>query len=308
MSEQALQRYQALPVGTMTELAQVGQLLAQTGMFGTSNPAEGFVIAALCHQSGITFIEYMQTYHLIKGKVSKRADAIQADFQSRGGKLKIVQRDDKGSVVELERDGAKFKSSVLWADCLAEPFVYEGKEADIVAALAGDAKAKAALKLKAKYATPRSRMQMLWARAISDGVRAVDPGSVQGSYTPEEIGDLDEGGRAAPEPVKIDPAEAAKRVSTVQAAAAPVPVQPLQPQARTVTPPKGEETPFDMIGRQEPEADYSACPVPGQMLGTKWDTMPTEHLKMALTLVNAELTLGHRKAIQEILNTRGGAQ
>ena len=93
MSEALVKRIQSLPVASMSDMMEVGKLLAQTGMFGTNNPAEGFVIAAMCHQSGMTFIEYEQTYHLIKGKVSKRADAIQADFQRAGGKVNILQRD-----------------------------------------------------------------------------------------------------------------------------------------------------------------------------------------------------------------------
>lgn len=117
-----------LPVRSMEELHKVGQLMAQTEMFGTKNPAVGFVIAASCHQKGLAFIDYMQTYHFIKGRVSKRADAIQAEFQRSGGKIKIVQRDAEGAVVELEKDGCCYTSKCMWSDCLEEPYVYEGRE------------------------------------------------------------------------------------------------------------------------------------------------------------------------------------
>ena len=52
-----------LPATNMADFVEIGRLLAQTGMFGTNNPAEGFVIAAMCHQSGLTYIEFMQQYH-----------------------------------------------------------------------------------------------------------------------------------------------------------------------------------------------------------------------------------------------------
>lgn len=291
----ALQKVQPLPVANMGDLATIGQMLAQTGMFGTNNPAEGFVIAAMCHQAGITYMEYMQTYHLIKGKVSKRADAIQADFQRSGGKIKINQRDANGVVVELEKNGTKYTSALMWSDCLNEPFVYEGREGDVVAALnSGDSKTKATLKIKTKYATPRSRMQMLWARAISDGVRAVDPGSVQGAYTPEEIEDF------AAQALAINPAEAAKRAEVI------VP-QP-QPQPLASTPvAEPEDTPFDMV-QKDPDGtgggDCTTCPIDGPMQGQKWADMTIEHLRLALNLANPELTAGHRKAIQDAINNK----
>lgn len=296
MSEALVKRAQSLPVASMNDMTVIGQLLAQTGMFGTNNPAEGFVIAAMCHQSGMTFIEYMQTYHLIKGKVSKRADAIQADFQRTGGKVKIVQRDADGAVVELEKDGTKFKSACLWKDCLLEPFVYKGGMDDLK-------KPEAQRVVKENYATPRKRSQMLWARAISDGVRAVDPASVQGAYTPEELEDIDDAPRAAPVPVRIDAADVSSRLGVLT----PATVTPTAPAAKTT--PQGEPTPFEMIGNAAPlNVDASACPVPGALFGVKWADMPVSHLEAALNLSNPELLPVHRAAIADELQKKMGVK
>ena len=43
---------------------------------------------------------------------------------------------------------------------------------------------------KDNWATPRSRMQMLWARVVSDGVRTMAPEICSGIYTPEETADI----------------------------------------------------------------------------------------------------------------------
>lgn len=290
MSE--IQKYQQLPVATTADLYKIGELMAQTEMFGTKNPAEGFVIAAMCHQKGLAYIDYMQTYHFIKGKVSKRADAIQADFQRGGGKVRIVKRDAEGAVIELEKDGCAYTSGCLWADCLGEPYVYEGRESDVVAALA--AGKRDALKVKAKYATPRSRMQMMWARAVSDGVRAVDPGSVQGAYTPEEIEDIEPVTAAPQAPAAISPADAARRVEAISRGPAAA--------AKRADP--AEETPFDLLDRPEGGAAAETCPIPGKAQGLPWAGMETGMLEMALTLANPEMTPAHRQAVQRILNER----
>lgn len=288
----------ALPIQKLSELHELGKVLAQTSMFGTNNPAEGMVIAAMCHQQGITFIEYMQTYHLIKGRVSKRADAIAADFQRGGGKMVLVQRDAAGAVVTLEKGDSRYTSSCLWDDCLGEPFVYEGRESDVLAQLA--AGKRDALKIKSKYATPRSRMQMLWARAISDGVRAVDPASVQGVYTPEEIGDFDEHRVAVT--TRITPEQAEQRARTVEGVIVEdAPINAPAAAGGGATAPqtqRGEPTPFDLM----PGAvDCSTCPMAGPMFGRPWAGMSAEHLKMAMTLTGAEMTDGHRAAIAALL-------
>lgn len=307
MSEALIKQIQQLPVASMSDMATVGDMLAKTGMFGTNNPNEGFVIAAMCHQEGISFIKYMQTYHLIKGKVSKRADAIQADFQRGGGKLKIIQRDAEGAVVELEKEGAKFKSACMWKDCLLEPFVYKGGADDLK-------KPEAQRVIKENYSTPRKRMQMMWARAISDGVRTVDASSVHGCYTPEEIEDFDDERRGVhADLVKIDAAEAAKRVEEAAATTTAF-NNPATTSTRNVSQRRAtadnEPTPFEMIDKPAASVDVSVCPVPGPMFGKPWADMPLEHLKAAETLTNAEMTTGHIEAIRKRMweLTNGGTK
>ncbi len=186
---------EALPVRSLDDLKTLGGILSQSGMFGTQNPAEAIVVAAMCHQDRVSYSEWMQNNHMIKGKVSKRADAIYADFLRRGGKVKIKHRSEDGVIVILKKDDNEQEFKLMWSDAVKEPFVYNGSESDVCAALASGDTAR--LKVKPKYQTPRSRMQMLWARVISDAVRTMDPVCCQGVYTPEEVEDFTDAARVA---------------------------------------------------------------------------------------------------------------
>jgi hypothetical protein len=303
-----LQKYQALPISCMGDIERMGQLLASTNLFGTNNPADGFVIASMCHQQGISYMEYMQTYHFIKGKVSKRADAIQAAFQDLGGEIEILQRDEKGTVITLVFGKTKYTSKCVWEEIKGEPFASTQN-----------------------YATPRKRMQMMWARAISDGVRTVCPKAVSGFYTPEETEDFTVEATVAPEaatkrakkvqeqaqvqptaqpqqvtaqvsqPVYTQPQAQEPVVYNAEAdASRPTPVQ--QPQQPTAQ--EQEPTPFTIINDQQ-NPDYSLCPIQGHLFRTPWEKMPTEHLEAAMTV---QMPLGYINYVSNLIQARKTTQ
>ena len=327
-----LAKRDSLPIMSMSDLDGIGKLLAQTEMFGTKNPAEGFVIAAMCHQDGISYRKWMEDYHFIKGRVSKRADAILADFIRSGGTIKIVRRNEDGAEIELSRNGSSYTSKITWRDCVNEPFVYNGKESDVVAALASGN--TGSLKIKDKYSTPRSRMQMMWARTVSDGVRALAPDCCQGFYTPEEMEDVVvvDGAPAlsvsapAPSAPPAHKKEDRKSHSAVPVDAVVVePTPSKEPKKKTdgtpevanggVIPPSipqqespspGKVTPFDLVDadKKADKEDFSVCPMKGGMFGKHWSEMETGHLRLALTLENSEIGLGHRREINRIIAER----
>jgi len=267
----------------MTDLYEIGKLLVQTELFGTKNPADGFVIAVMCRQSGMTYAEFMQNFHFIKGRVSKRADAIQADFQKAGGEIEIVQRDEDGSVIKLRMGKAEYTSKCLWTEIQAEPFVTNPKDQN--------------------YKTPRKRMQMMWARAISDGVRTVYPAAVQGVYTPEETEDFTDTD-GAPRIKTLSDTEAAKRTQeqTRPVDAAPV----VSPPPYSQHPDDTEHDPF-ALARNTMPPDYSICPIEGSLFRMRWEDMPTEHLNIALTL---DMAQPYKDAVTEIIAARqpGGGE
>ena len=101
-----------------------------------------------------------------------RADAMLGRFNAAGGKHKLISRTSELAEVELTKDGETQRFALSWVDAQKEPFT-RGKDGGI----------------KDNYATPLKRKQMLWARVVSDGVRAMDPGIVCGADTPEELDD-----------------------------------------------------------------------------------------------------------------------
>lgn len=171
-------------------IESMGSDILKSEMFGCQTLAQGRIMALECAARKSPPLMLAERYHLIKGKLSMKADAMIGDFVTRaGGSHRIVERTAERAAVELTRDGQSQTFSLTWEEARAEPFVYHGREADVVEKLANGKVEK--LKVKEKYATPRSRMQMLWARVVSDAVRAMAPEIVCGCYTPEEISDFD---------------------------------------------------------------------------------------------------------------------
>jgi hypothetical protein len=89
--------------------------------------------------------------------------------------------------------------SLTWEELAKEPVPYGAKgvtEADIIAMLA----AGKTPPLKAKYATPRSRATMLFARLVSASIRVLCPEVNFGMYTEEEVEDIETTARPTPTP------------------------------------------------------------------------------------------------------------
>jgi len=261
-----------LPMHDMTDLYKAGDLLAQAGYLGTRNAGEGFLVMGACQQTGMSLIEFQQNYHLRQGRFSMAAHAMLAKLCERGGSYKILERTSVRAALELSKDGNVYVSEFTWEQAQDEPFIYAGKDEEQMAALEMPREKR---KIKTKYKTPRSRMQMLWVRAVSDGVVVVDPGARGNIYTPEEVEDF------APErstPAPITPDEAARRAKPVE--------------ATTFTAP-----------------DASVCPVLGtEYDGRPWSDIPTEALQNALAYDGPELRPAHKAAIRLVIEEREGVQ
>lgn len=272
----------ALPIHDMNDLVQIGTMMSKTQLFGTNNPSEAAMLAVMCHQSGMTFTQWMETYHFIKGRVSMRADAMLAAFRRNGGQYKIEKRDADGSIAVFSCKGAEYRSRCVWDEIKGEPFA-----------------------ASQNYATPRKRMQMMWARCVSDGVRTVSPESVAGYYTPEEVETFDQ------------PQVQVERVS-VEEPAAPATPAPRKPRkAKALPEPKTEvvidEPPLedavpvdaadagDAMPAAEAAPDFSVCPLEGKAFGKPWADMPSKHLQKALTL---DMPDGYKEFVSQVLATR----
>lgn len=182
------------PANTMSDLVKAGELLAQSGMFGISNPGAGFVVAATCHQQGITLMEFQRSYHIIEGKPAMRADAMLAALRQRGGTYKIIENSVNRAAIEIEFEKQKhtFAFSMEDAKRTGDCFKADGKTL--------------------KNTWEKRKDDMLWARCVSRAVRRICPEIVSGLYTPEEVSDFTDR-PASREPVAIPPEEVESRVA-----------------------------------------------------------------------------------------------
>lgn len=151
---------------------RIGEFFAKSGMFGCDKIEQGKVLAMVCIAQKKSPDQVLREYYLIEGKLSDRADAMLAKFMQQGGKFKIASKTPDRAEIHLSRDGQTFVSTLTWEEVQKEPFVHDRSGG-----------------FKKNWRTPRARMQTLWARAVSDGVRTIAPDVVCGLYTPEELDD-----------------------------------------------------------------------------------------------------------------------
>lgn len=200
---------------------KMGRWIALSGMFGCKSEEQGCVIAMDCYLTGMPPLEYERRNSLIMGKPAIPYDAMLAAFHERGGKSRILSRTPDLAEVELEFGGDKQKFSLSWEDAQKESFPYSGKEDEIVAMLAKGEKPP----LKSKYATPRSRATMLYARLVSDSIRAMRAEVNFGCYTPEEIEDFSSTdsnvGPSSPAPAPVPSPPAVKPQPEMETAESP---------------------------------------------------------------------------------------
>ena len=152
---------------SVADLEVISQRVARSGLFGL-NAEQVFTLCLLAQSEGLHPIEAMRRFHVIQGRPAMRADAMQAQFQANGGRVEwVVSTGEECRALFYHEQYAKkgFEVRVTYAELTK----------------AGVATTPAWKKF------PR---QMLRARAISEGVRAVDPGIVVGIYCPEEVSDF----------------------------------------------------------------------------------------------------------------------
>lgn len=261
----------ALAVRSVADLEAVGEKFEQSGMFGCTQKGQGMVLAMTCVAEGISPIRFNQTYHIIDGRVTMRADAMLAKFIERGGKFTIRERSTERAAALFELDGNSLEAEYTMADARASGICF----------------AKDGKSLKANW--HRFPKQMLWARLISDSVRTLAPGVNMGTYTPEEVQDFEAAPAqrvAVPEPIK--PPRARKSAEQVpepqpEQQQAPAPVDP------EVLPP-----------------DFGVMPA-GKHQGKPWSDFTDDQLKAVLASTHAAFAEGHKDAVRKELEKRGVA-
>lgn len=161
-------------IDPLAAVKSLGLAIAKSRIFGCESEAQGEVLAWECLARRTPPLQLKETYHLIntsKGTaLTMRADAMLAGFLQLGGRHRIIQRDADAAEVELSIGGQAQTFRCTFQDC-EEAGITEGRDGT-----------------KDNWSSPRQRMQMLWARVVSDAVRAIAPQVCAGRYAPEDFG------------------------------------------------------------------------------------------------------------------------
>ena len=150
---------------------RVGEIFAKSGMFGCDRLEQGKVLAMICLAEQKSPVEITRDYHIVDGKLSKKALAALADFRRKGGKHKWIKTGDEVPINEDSREA------------IGE-FQFEGNSITQRFSIA-DAK-KAGL-IKPRSAWEKSPSNMLRARVISNAVAMLAPEIYAGDYDTEPM-------------------------------------------------------------------------------------------------------------------------
>lgn len=140
--------------------------LVKSNLFGIKDESQALALMAICEAEGMHPAKAVQTYHIIQGRPAIKSDALLARFQEAGGKVNWSTYTDE-KVVGTFSHPQGGSITVDWTIDRAK---------------------KIGLALKDNWKNyPRN---MLRARCIAEGVRAVFPGIATGIYTAEEVTDM----------------------------------------------------------------------------------------------------------------------
>lgn len=148
------------------DIVRMGNVMAHSKLFGIQSEQQAIALMLLCQSENLHPATAMRDYHLIQGRPALKADAMLARFQAAGGKVKWGRYEDDGVSGTFTHPSGD-SITIEWTPQRVS-------------------KARISNEMHSKY--PR---QMLKARCISEGIRAIYPGVLSGLYSPEEVLDMD---------------------------------------------------------------------------------------------------------------------
>lgn len=252
----------------MPSISKLGMAIARSGMFGCERDEQGIVFALQCIVEKKPPLEMAKTYHVIGGKLSKRADAMLADFRTAGGKWKWADlKDEKRQSAKIEWEGEAYDVEYTIKQAEAAGLVKEGS------------------------AWKKTPAAMLRARCVSETLRAIAPELVMGVYVPEELPEQVPPQQGEPKPVNPE-----KAATTVAKLSQPSPSDDpfVEAEAEDV-----DESASQTEQSEDNPEDYSICPI-GKNAGTPWMELPRETLEKVIENPRT-LSAGHIRAVKYAL-------
>jgi len=227
-----MEKKQIIPMNDVKEMAQT---IAKSGLFPDINTTEkAFTLMMLCQAEGLHPMEALRRYNIISGRPAMKADAMLAEFNRRGGKVEWLQHTDQ--IVKAKFTHPNGSSIIIeWTIERAAKIMQKGNS------------------LTKKDNWRNYPRQMLRARTISEGVRAVMPEVCVGIYTPEEVSDLVETQpQKQPQP-ELKPPEPKQPEAEEKEETSPEPQPAEQPERQTD---KTAELPQPCIGASDEIVHY----------------------------------------------------
>jgi hypothetical protein len=179
------------PAFSFADMQRMAVAIAKSGLFGVKEADQALSLMMIAQAEGKHPALIARDYDIIQGRPAKKSEAILRDFQASGGKVEWQEMTDKRAAALFSHPASPKPVLIDWDVARAKQAGLGGKD------------------MWAKY--PR---QMLRARVISEGCRAIAPSSTSGFYVPEEVREFDE--KPAPVTAAIEqtaiPAPAAEEV------------------------------------------------------------------------------------------------
>lgn len=150
---------------SFNEMNSMALAVTKSGMFGLKNENQALTLMLIAQAEGIHPIQAVQMYSIINGMPSLKSTEVQARFQKAGGKISWKETSITKAIVELSIDGQTYISEFSMEDAKR-------------------------MELASKDNWKKMPKQMLMARCITMGVRALYPQCLNNMYSADEVQDF----------------------------------------------------------------------------------------------------------------------
>ena len=189
---------------TVSDMEKMAEVFASSKLFGIENKDQAMALMLVAQAEGLHPATIARDYHIIKGQPSIKAQAALSRFQASGGTIEWSERSDKIAKAMLSHP-AGGDLEVTWT-------LERAKQAGLL----GNPNWQ-------KYPA-----QMLSARVVAEGVRALYPACLNSFYLVEEVQDFEDKPSRKPatkkqeeefKPVQVVPEQRSARMSFMVTAA-----------------------------------------------------------------------------------------
>lgn len=150
-----------------SQMERMAASVAKSGLFGVKTPEQALSLMLIAQAEGMHPAVAARDYHIIQGRPALKADTMLARFHQAGGKVEWGEYTDQKVTATFSHPQSG-KVAIEWT-------IDRAKQAGLTA--------------KDNWKSyPR---QMLRSRVVSEGVRTCYPGVAIGTYTVEEVQDME---------------------------------------------------------------------------------------------------------------------